>query len=271
MKRAAVILFIAGSLLSCSSDSLFDPEAALQIVVQAYLYAGEPVNDIRLTETLPLGSEDSLAPSVNDADVAVIKNGIRYQLITSPGDSGYYHYPGTDLFIEEGDDFQLDILYDGESINAETTVPPAPENCTISVDTLAVPESMFEWFQSRNNSVTVRWQNNGNTLFFVLVENVEENPQIIDFGFGGGQFAQRFRFLSRPTPADSMQVNMMSISHLGKHRIKVYRVNQEYADLYISRNQDSRDLNEPLSNIQNGLGVFSAFNSDSLFFYVRMQ
>ena len=41
----------------------------------------------------------------------------------------------------------------------------------------------------------------------------------------------------------------MMMTHLGKHRVKVCRVNQEYADLYQSRNQDSRDLNEPLTNI----------------------
>ena len=31
-----------------------------------------------------------------------------------------------------------------------------------------------------------------------------------------------------------------------------------------NRTQDSRDLNEPPSNIRNGLGVFSAFNSLSV-------
>jgi len=65
--------------------------------------------------------------------------------------------------------------------------------------------------------------------------------------------------------------NALIMTHLGKHRVKVYRVNQEYADLYQSRNQDSRDLNEPLTNIVNGLGVFSAFNSDSVFFELKQQ
>ena len=41
----------------------------------------------------------------------------------------------------------------------------------------------------------------------------------------------------------------------------MYRVNREYADLYNNRVQDSRDLNEPPSNISGGLGIFSAFNS----------
>ncbi len=37
---------------------------------------------------------------------------------------------------------------------------------------------------------------------------------------------------------------------------------------HLGRIQDSRDLNEPPTNIDGGLGVFSAFASDSVFFQV---
>jgi hypothetical protein len=65
---------------------------------------------------------------------------------------------------------------------------------------------------------------------------------------------------------DSYSINHRIIIHYGRHQVKLYRINQEYADLYMSRQQDSRDLNEPLTNIQNGLGVFSAFNSEIVYF-----
>lgn len=45
-------------------------------------------------------------------------------------------------------------------------------------------------------------------------------------------------------------------------------VNDEYVNLYNSLNQDSRELNEPYTNIQNGLGIFTAFNSDTLYLQV---
>jgi hypothetical protein len=61
---------------------------------------------------------------------------------------------------------------------------------------------------------------------------------------------------------------MMELETLGLHMAKVYRVNEEYAQLYENRIQDSRDLNEPPSNIRGGLGVLSAFNSDSVLFVV---
>jgi len=42
---------------------------------------------------------------------------------------------------------------------------------------------------------------------------------------------------------------------------RVYKVNQEYADLFVFGTQDSRNLNEPLTNIKNGLGIFAGFSS----------
>ena len=96
------------------------------------------------------------------------------------------------------------------------------------------------------------------------VHNVEGNPLEIETGFGS--FPRRF--ISQPINRNSFRLNFRMVTHYGRHRVKLYRINQEYADLYETRQQDSRDLNEPLTNIQNGLGVFSAFNSDSVFFNV---
>jgi hypothetical protein len=38
--------------------------------------------------------------------------------------------------------------------------------------------------------------------------------------------------------------------------------------LYATLQQDSRDLNEPISNVHGGLGVFSAFSADTTVFTV---
>lgn len=51
--------------------------------------------------------------------------------------------------------------------------------------------------------------------------------------------------------------------------VKIFWVNQEYANLYDNLEQDSRDLNGPPTNIKNGLGIFSAFNSQNVYFEVK--
>jgi hypothetical protein len=45
-------------------------------------------------------------------------------------------------------------------------------------------------------------------------------------------------------------------------------VNKEYEDLFNNLEQDSRDLNEPPSNITGALGIFTAFAADSVFFEI---
>ena len=100
------------------------------------------------------------------------------------------------------------------------------------------------------------------------MDNVEIDPQQIDTGI---PFFQNRRFISQPISRDNYIISFMNVTHLGRHYVKVYRVNQEYADLYGTSSQSSRDLNEPLTNIKNGLGIFSAFNSDSVFFDARYE
>lgn len=61
------------------------------------------------------------------------------------------------------------------------------------------------------------------------------------------------RAVFSPTAADSMAIGFNQVKYYGLHRVRVYRVNDEYAQLYATQQQDSRDLNfEPFTNIQGG-------------------
>ena len=176
-----------------------------------------------------------------------------------------FHYPGPDLVIGSGEIFELGIFRGSESISATTVVPPPPEGFTVSSDVMDVVDLTAGGFGGRRGGgglafggLIVRWINPERDLFFVVVDNLETDPVQIS----APEFIGRARrFVSAPTPADSATVSQLSLTHLGEHRIRLYRVNQEYADLYEGRVQDSRDLNEPPSNIRGGSGVFSAFSS----------
>ena len=268
MKKLILIpiaLFIIFS--GCTLDSLiaFDDDL---IVVRAYIYANEPISDIQVTGTIPLGSEATELPPINDADVVLIKEGQRYSLVPSEGDSGYYHYDGDDLVVETGDKYEIEVKYQNQLATGTTYVPEAPEGVTISKSTLNFPDfdtmpGYGEQGASLDSmSLTINWQQVNDALYFVVVENTDENPTAVDTNFIGGYK----RFISSPFASDEFEVNAMMMTHYGDHVVKVYRVNQEYADLYESRDQDSRDLNEPLTNINGGLGIFSAFNSNDVYF-----
>jgi len=242
------------------------------IAVQAYLYAGEAVNDIRLNSTIPLDVDTSYAPPINDAEVFLIKNDEIYELESSPGDSGYYHYSGNDLNVVSGDKFRLHILYQEHEINAETIVPDPPNQIELSNSELKVPDfenvdrsTIMDWIENGEMSIDVSWEGSSNSWYYVTLENIEENPEEIEtFKF------DRFRLRVFPPIQDtSYQIRQPSLTHIGEHKINVYAVNIEYANLYSSREQDSRDLQEPLTNIEGGLGVFTSFAADTAFFTVK--
>ena len=236
------------------------------------------MTDLRITTTVPLVSEDTLGMPVSDAMVWLERGDARFDLIATSGAPGAYHYPGADLVVESGDVFELGISRGSESLSATTVVPSPPEGLAVSSDFLDVVDLTAGpgGFGGRGGGrgglafggLIVRWINPERDLFFVVVDNLEIDPEQIP----APEFiAQARRFVSAPTPADSTTISQISLTHLGEHRVRLYRVNQEYADLYEGRVQDSRDLNEPPSNIRGGLGVFSAFASQEGRFTARLQ
>lgn len=269
-----LILFIFATLLvlsGCTGDSSLEPSPEL-LVVRGYLYANEPVNDIQLTKTLSLGSEETSAPPVNDAAVVLVKDGESFSLAPSTGDSGFYHYEGEELTVTPGDEFEIQVTRGETVTTGKTTVPFPPENVTLSATTLTIPQEFRPGMDFSENSITLSWEEDVSSLFYVVIECTESDPEEIG-DFGGrppGDGPQR-RLLFPPTNHNEQVIGRFTLSYLGQHVAKVYRVNQEYADLYQSRNQDSRDLNEPLTNIENGLGIFSAFASESVYFTVAEE
>jgi len=77
--------------------------------------------------------------------------------------------------------------------------------------------------------------------------------------------------VTAPTNENRYRISRFDLAHYGRYNVRVYHVNQEYANLYYSHQPDSLDLNEPLTNVENGLGIFSAFASSSANFTMAQQ
>ncbi len=262
-------------LFSCEDENL-NNIAANQFVVEAFLYAGEPIDDIRIKTTFPLSEDEDTSVPINDAEVTLIKNGQRFDLVSS-GEDGFYRYPNDDVTVETNDVFQLEVVHNGITATAETTVPTPTTGLSISQDSLFVPTLPFSAGADSiratlrnfltNSSITGTWENPNEDLYFMVVESVGD---LIDPIFPSQviEALAQFRFVSEPTDESSITFLAGTLESFGTYSVKVYHINQEYADLYENREQDSRDLNEPPSNVTNALGVFSAFNSQEAFFEV---
>lgn len=265
-------------LVLCSScgDENLNNIAANQFVVEGFIYAGEPIDDIRIKTTFPLTEEEDVSVPINDAMVTLIKEGQRFNLVAS-GSDGFYHYPGDDVSVETGDEFQLEVVHNGITANAATTVPTPTTGLTLNIDSLKVPALPLSQGRDaivmaittflQGSRIDATWDNPDGDLYFMVVESVGDfiDPifpqQVLDALEG-------FRFVSEPTDGTSLFLLGGSLVSFGQYEVTVYHINEEYAALYENRTQDSRDLNEPPSNVVNALGVFSAFNSQSAFFEV---
>lgn len=265
---AALIVVVA----ACDTVNTSDETA--ELVVEAFLFTDLPVDNIRITEAIPLSEvseSDSLEVPVIDAEVTLTRGNEAFQL-TASGSEGYYHYDGNDLTVSEGDEFRLSVQRGSATVTATTTVPRVPVAVNLSTHKVEVvrliigprgplnpggADAVRESLQ--NARITVSWENPNAELHFVVVESViDGQPDYILPEFIRDQI-RRFRLVTEPTDQDFFDIDLRSMETFGQYRATVYRVNEEYADLYESREQDSRDLNEPASNIEGGLGVFSAF------------
>lgn len=263
---------------SCEDENL-NNIAANQYVVEAFLYAGEPIDDVRIKTTFPLAEAEDISTPINTAQVTLTKAGQQYQL-TNFGDEGYYQYTGSDLTVETGDVFDLEVMHNGITATATTIVPTPTKGLTLSIDSLLVPQLPFSEGRDaiveaignflRNSSVEARWDNPSADLYFMVVEAVSDTIDPI-LPQAAIDALARFRFVSEPTDGNTISFLGGTLESFGTYSTRVYHINDEYAALYENRNQDSRDLNEPPSNVQNALGVFSAFNSQEAFFEVARE
>jgi len=258
---------------SACQDSSFDPETSSVPVVEAFLFEGQEVEDVNVTRLITFNEDSGASPYLNDLGITLIVGSVGFLLESSPGDSGYYHYPGSDLVIQQAQSYRLEFQYNNQLVSAETIVPAPPTGISMSQTEIEIPPiaSRLDFRNLVNiEDLEVIWDNSGGEYYYVLVENIEENPQpiVTEETFQGFR-GRNFRLVSEPVQDDFHIIRGLTLEQYGLHRVQVFRVNQEYADLFENIEQDSRSLNEPPSNIKNGLGIFTAFNSDSIFFEVK--
>ena len=225
------------------------------------------------------GIEGSADPvPLPNANVALTKGGDIFPLTYNPSTSRYELSDNTFLTIIPGDMFTIQVEANDRTASATTVVPPPPEGLQISNTTIRIPqlnlgfglaEQIRELFASAR--LELSWENTDENYYYVVIERrtdridpilpTELPDQVIDL-------LSSFRFISEPSNGSSFEIVGVALETYGLHVAKVYRVNPEYVRLFQNPRQDSRDLNEPATNITNGVGIFSAFAADSVFFEV---
>lgn len=274
MKRYKFLWAVLTLCAACTQpNTLTEFESA--IVVQGYLYAGQTVKGIELSALIPFGADSSIIPDWDVVAIEIIHEGQSFPLSQRTSGSNIFDEPTETLVIGTGETYSMQLNYQDEVLNATTTVPPKPTSLQLSENVMERTQIDFSQGgpggggggggQVQTDPIEVSWDNPLGDYFFLLVENVENNPDPI---FLNTPFERNFRFINEPTQSAIDIVQPQMIEFFGTHQVILFRVDADYASLYENREQDSRSLNEPFTNIENGLGIFTAVNSDTLYFEV---
>ena len=272
INRFSIFLFL--SILSSCYESELIFEDQYEAVVEAYLYVDKVDNQVKLTNMISFGSDTVGGEMITGAQITMHHKPDSWILTHNDSIPGTY-YLEEELTMTAGDTFSLSVELDEEVLTAITIIPDNPPPVSMSAYRINIPkvESMMGFREiEMPDPLELTWDNPEAKYYFLNIQNIESYPISVmpdppaDRPSAGGGFA--FQMITQPTNDNFYTIDLRQLTHYGTHRIIFTSVNDEYVSLYNSLNQDTRELNEPYSNIENGLGIFTAFNSDTLYFEV---
>lgn len=273
MPKSFYILLFLPFLTGCfKTDLVFEDQ--FEPVVEAYLYVDKEVNNIKLSSMISFSSDSSGGENITDAFISLEGENLVWNLLHDDSNPGSYYLDESPVFTP-GDTIVLKVELEDELLTAQTVIPAIPPAVSMSSKYMYIPkvESIMDFRGvEMPDPVELTWDNPEAKYYFLNIQNIESNPTPImpdrpeGAPGGGGGFV--FEMVTQPTNNSYYSIEARQLEYFGTHRIIMTSINDEYVKLYNSLNQDSRELNEPYSNINNGLGIFTAFNSDTLYLEV---
>ena len=267
IKSCMAMVFLSLSLAACEDNTGIEFNDVP--VVEGYLFEGNSV-EIQLTRKSPFDTELNLDPADLNALNLNIKSGGKSYVLLPQGD-GLYRSGKDGLTVQAGQSYQLEFEFKGKTVSAETTVLAKPLGFTQDVTSISVPQISFPPSGGMRNfpdPVKFNWSNADQSYYLLVVENTETDPDpIFDFsGLGITPPPRLFRV--EPTQNNTYELRSQQFQYYGQHRIILYHINAEYALLYQDSGDNSLNLKSPPTNVKNGLGIFTAISSDTLYLNV---
>ena len=271
MKKIIKYIFLI-TLISCDNEIPIDEN----FVVEAFLFQGEKVDDIRIKETKLWNSEDSIDTYIESANVKLFGNGDEFVLNYKAVEETYF--TDDEIEIISGNTYGLEVTVGDRTATAETIVPTKPIGIRMTDDRIivpplvlsqALPNILANLFQNARTNVV--WDNQSEEYHYLTIKyDGEEEDPIFSEEIPGqvGEFFSNFSLQSAPTRGNQYNVICMSLKNYGKYKVTLYKINKDYYSLFENQVQDGTDLNEPPTNVVNAFGIFSAFASDTTSFEI---
>jgi hypothetical protein len=255
-------------------------------VIEAYLAPNHSVS-MRVFTEIPYTSTDSAfsAPLIG---LNIKITGSDGKFFTLKGDeAGNYVSAKNEVLGKAGTTYSMSFSYKGRTISASTILPIKPEGFKIGVTTIervardlsqgggpggGGPGGQVGLLETRT-PITLSWNNPDNVYYFVAAQSLETNPIPVvtrptNNNNGNDRGPQR-RFNNAPIQGTSNNLQPQSFEFFGKYAVILYRLNADYAALYVNNSTTSQNISTPVSTIENGNGIFTGVNADTLVLNVK--
>jgi hypothetical protein len=259
MSKYFFFLFVL-LLFSCQKET--NPDI---YIVEAYLYANQPVDHIKIMRRGVAGTYAIDMP-VSTAEVIIEDQNRSFTLQESSTNKGWFGYPNNDLSIRAGEKYKLYISANGSQMFSEVLVPFPPSKLQIDKDTICQYDTITDISELKNTFLNLKWHASTEYSFIVL-QNLE-NPANRGAIHSPGDLKYVPYYLLKPINDSSLTIGSDDFEYDGKNSIKIYSVNIEYVNVF--QNQSDELSNYP-SNITNAIGLFTAFACDSVMVQVKQQ
>lgn len=242
-----------------------------ELSVQAYLFAGDPVDTVKFSRLVPLDSTQNI-DIPTDLQATIEVDSQRFGL-TQTGIPGVFQ--NLDLTIVSGKTYKLEVPYQGEIVSAETFIPTAAADLSLSRTVIELKEindftDVFD--QEPPEPIEVTWTGSSGSYYYVTVESIESDPDPVNTIFEDGEAPARPNFQTAPSTATFYDINtFQDITYFGTYEVTVYSVNPEYVAVYDDNSTGGGNLNEITTNVKNGFGLFTGVNRSSVQFEVKRQ
>ena len=251
--------------MACSKET-DNNSSADKIVVESYLEAGKDIK-VKLSRLIPYDGSYSDPNDISIENISIQYHEQEYPLVADIEYPNTYICHDSALHIISQEVYALSIQYKDANLRAETQIP---------LQAIGLHLSTYNYYIDPNagmgvpqEPLSITWSKTSQVYYQIAIEYLEETYDPIRESMDETTYDD-FRCVStEPVEGESYDLNTRKqLMFYGRYKLSLYSINQEYVDLYEKIGQNSLNLSEPLTNIENGLGIFTGLNVVTTYFNV---
>ncbi|MDO5571011.1 MAG: hypothetical protein Q4F97_06045 [Bacteroidales bacterium] len=259
MKNSYILLLLITGIsffYNCGDDgfSVSDPDKA---VIQGYLFPGHTA-EITINRQQILASEDTTMDlPLSGLSVTLSNQTTGKSEVLKDNGAGSY---SSEMIIEDEGSYKIEFDYNNNHVWATTSIPTKVSGFKTDATELLHTERFSD---DTVRYVNYYWDNEEESYHLFYIYNMESWTTPIY------NFTPSKSITTTPTADTAYQVNSRGFYYYGRHYMILYKVTDEYVDLYYSSNGNSQHMTNPPTNVNNGFGIFTAMSSDTLVLTLR--